>query len=80
VDIDACTTYNLAQTSPSRPLNRAEKRAKNRTISNTAGTLTHSKVAATRDFFMKTLLHFCKFLVSSKFDLATKYIFKNRFQ
>jgi len=31
--------------------------------------------AARRDFYMKSPLHFCKFLVNPNFDLETDYIF-----
>jgi len=34
-------------------------------------------VAARRDFFLKSLLHFSNFLVNANFDLVTKYIFEN---
>jgi len=39
-------------------------------------TLTRVKVAASRDFFMKSLLHFCKFLVNPNFNVETNYIFR----
>jgi len=32
--------------------------------------------AARHDFFVKSLLHFCKFLVNPNFDLETNYIFR----
>jgi len=38
--------------------------------------LTLMKVAARHDFFVKSQLHFCKFLVNPKFDLKTSYIFR----
>jgi len=39
-------------------------------------TLTRVKVAARRDFFVKSLLRFCKFLVNPNFDLQTNYIIR----
>jgi len=36
------------------------------------------KVAARRDFFVKSLLHFSKFLVNANFDLLAKYILRKR--
>jgi len=52
------------------------KRATGNAIVATA-TLTRVKVATRRDFFVKSLLKFCKFLVNSNFDLKPNCIFRN---
>jgi len=36
----------------------------------------HGKIAARCDFFVKSLLHFCKFLTNANFDLVTSYILR----
>jgi len=38
--------------------------------------LTRVKVAASRDFFVKSLLHFCNFFVNPNFDLEINCIFR----
>jgi len=37
---------------------------------------TRCKVPVTCDFFLKSLIHFRKFLINANFDFATKYTFK----
>jgi len=56
-----------ASTSPST-LNMSPKPCKNCATRNT--------VAARRDFFVKSVLHFSKFLVNANFDLVTRNILK----
>jgi len=38
--------------------------------------LTRSKIAVMHDFFVKSLLHFSKFLVNANFNLITNYILR----
>jgi len=60
---------NFLQTGQNSP-NNANKCA----TGNALATLTHIKVAARSDLFMKSLLHICKLLINPNFNLKTNYI------
>jgi len=68
----ACQVF--PQTTKSRP-NCAKKCATNKTMA--MYNVASLQRAARCDFFVKSLLHFSKFLLNLNFDLETNYIFRN---